>query len=667
MLLKALYDFAVSNKLLDDLAFKKDTAVRFIISLDSEGRCLGVTDTAVPPDRKKGALFSTPKSSRPNNSGLVSDFLVDEISAVFGLNTTPEKTQNTREAVKLAGKHNDFWQQIQQAATRPELAPLLEPVLKFYASFQQHPFTLWTAPFLSGLPWLALKDKPTRDGKGKPVWEVSCFSNATVDLVPDLFSFEVNGIRLIDDDLIRAYWLEAYQAESAASEEASERGVCLVTGEENAPLARTHTPMVTGFPPPAHTAGAGFVSGDKPAFLSYGLAQALNAPTSIIASKAYLRALKHMVGQEDHSYKLGPATLIWWTDGTPFPLRSRFRPNAMEVAAFMKSAWSGQEREPRQLEKFTSVTLAAAGPRLIVKDWMQITVGKAEQNFAQWFQDLEIVPIDYGPSSQAKSTEERKRNSADTETPSEYLPYSIFNLANTTIRPNAEGRYESKNLNPGLLTALYAAALQGRNKPLSLSLLKPLLDRFRARLIKDASAALREQSRFALIKLILIRNKTMTITPKIAETTDSAYVCGRLLSILTEIQKKAHEYKLEGPTVAEKYFGTASASPASVFPYLIKLSRHHLRKISRTEKFKGHERFLEEDLAGVLSLLGQTEQMRVCGKAPEYPRNLNLGGQGKFTLGFYQQQAFTTAAIKEARVAAALEKATNQKTESKAI
>ena len=650
MLLKALYDFAVSHKLLDDLAFKKDTPVRFIISLDSEGRCLGVTDTAVPPDRKKGALFSTPKSSRPNNSGLVSDFLIDEISAVFELNTAPEKTQNARETVKLAGKHGDFWQQVHQAATRPELALLLEPVLKFYASFQQHPFTLWTAPFLSGLPWLSLKDKPTRDGKGKLAWEVSCFSNTTVDLGTDLFTFEVNGVRLLDDDRIRAYWLEAYQAESAASEEASERGVCLVTGEENVPLARTHTPMVTGFPPPAHTAGAGFVSGEGPAFRSYGLDRALNAPTSIIASKAYLRALKHMVGQEDHSYKLGPATLIWWTDRTAFPLRSRLRPNAMEVAAFMKSAWSGQERESRQLEKFTSVTLAAAGPRLVVKDWIQITVGEAEENFGQWFKDLEIDPIDYGPSSQVARPSGRTRRSATTEAPNEYLPYSIFNLANTTIRPNAEGRYETEDLKPGFLSALYSAALQGRDKPLPLSLLKPLLERFRARIVKDSSIALREQSRFALIKLILIRNpasqNAMTLTPKLAETSDAAYNCGRLLSLFNALQRKAHSSGESGgklnTTLAERYFASASSSPNAAFGIMWRLHQAHLKKLRQGGE--PGERAAAGFRNAIMDICSRF--VGLAGQPPSFPRVFRLEEQGRFALGFYQQEAARATSIK---------------------
>ena len=654
MLLKALYDFAVSNKLLDDLAFKKETPVRFIISLDSEGRCLGAMDTAVMSDQKKGVLIDTPKSSRPTNSGLVSDFLVDEISAVLGLNTTPEKTQNDRETAKRIGKHGDFWQQIRQAATRPELAPLLEPVLKFYSSFQQHPFTLWTAPFLSGLPWLCLKDNATRDGKGKLVWEVfSCFTNTTADLGPDLFSFEVNDVRLLTDERIKAYWLEAYQAESAASEEASERGVCLVTGEENAPLARTHTPMVTGFPPPAHPAGAGFVSGDKPAFLSYGLAQALNAPTSIIASKAYLRALKHMVGQEDHSYPCGPSTLIWWTERTAFPLRSRLRPNAMEVASFMKSPWSGQEREPRQLEKFTSVTLAAAGPRLIVKDWIQITVGEAEENFAQWFQDLETDPIDYGPAAESKKPDkpsEKKTPAAPKEAPE---PYSIFSLAKMTIRSDSKGRYgkeELEKLDANVLRALYTAALRGRAKPLPLSLLKPLLDRFRARLVKDASAALREQSRFALIKLILIRNpasqNAMTLTPKLAETSDAAYNCGRLLSLFNALQRKAHSSGEGGgklnTTLAERYFASASSSPNAAFGIMWRLHQAHLKKLRQGGEpgERAAAGFKNAIMAICSRFVGQP------GLPPSFPRVFRLEEQGRFALGFYQQEAARAAAIK---------------------
>ena len=96
--------------------------------------------------------------------------------------------------------------------------------------------------------------------------------------------------------------------------------------------------------------------------------------------------------------------------------------------------------------------------------------------------------------------------------------------------------------------------------------------------------------------------------------------------------------------MSEKYFGTASTSPAYVFPYLVKLNRHHLQKIGKSAKYAGSERFLEEAIFSILSKLGQAEEMRRKKIAPAFPRTLDLQAQGRFALGFYQQMAADAAA-----------------------
>jgi CRISPR-associated protein Csd1 len=135
------------------------------------------------------------------------------------------------------------------------------------------------------------------------------------------------------------------------------------------------------------------------------------------------------------------------------------------------------------------------------------------------------------------------------------------------------------------------------------------------------------------------------IEPQVFETDDLAYNCGRLLAVLAEAQQKAHDYKLEGAGVAERYFGTACAAPASVFPLLLRLNRHHLKTISKSDTYKGHERFLEEAIQNIMALFrpGETHQ------PPVFPRVLNLQAQGRFALGFYQQQAADDAARRAAR------------------
>ena len=73
MLLKALYDFAHSRKLLDDLAFAQK-AIRWVIQLDAEGNLLGVLDTS--EDGKRGKEFSAPFTSRPKVAGGVAEVIL---------------------------------------------------------------------------------------------------------------------------------------------------------------------------------------------------------------------------------------------------------------------------------------------------------------------------------------------------------------------------------------------------------------------------------------------------------------------------------------------------------------------------------------------------------------------------------------------------------------
>jgi CRISPR-associated protein Csd1 len=86
-----------------------------------------------------------------------------------------------------------------------------------------------------------------------------------------------------------------------------------------------------------------------------------------------------------------------------------------------------------------------------------------------------------------------------------------------------------------------------------------------------------------------------------------------------------------------------------VFPYLVKLNRHHLQKISKSAKYAGGERFLEEDIFSILARLGQTEEMRQKKTPPAFPRILDLQAQGRFALGFYQQMAADAAARQASR------------------
>ena len=140
----------------------------------------------------------------------------------------------------------------------------------------------------------------------------------------------------------------------------------------------------------------------------------------------------------------------------------------------------------------------------------------------------------------------------------------------------------------------------------------------------------------------------MEIRPQLtADTDDSAYNCGRLLSVLSETQKKAQGYPKGFTGVAERYFGTASASPGTVLPLLLRLNRHHLDKIRKS----GSNPYEEIVIRDILSHFKSADRL-----PPVFPRHLDLQAQGRFALGFYQQQAADAAGRAERKEAKEAEK-----------
>ena len=608
MLLRHLNDFANSRKLLDNLAFKPK-AVRWIITLDEVGNLVGQGPVETEGEKRRGKAFDCPQTTRPKVAGGVAEFMADGITAVFGLDPNPEQPMSEKRRQDRGEnnrrKYDDFWAQIEQAREKT-LCSTLNILLAFKPEPGRVPFFLRRG--------ISSEAKPEE----KPAWWVTKAEGGEVKLGPDNFSFRVEEQLLLEDEIyIRPFWQSQFEKENENHEADAPHGLCLVTGESDQPIALTHNPKVQGVPnTPAF--GAAIVSFDKGAFASYGFEQSLNASTSTRAATAYCTALNAMLGRENHSLRLGQVACCFWTrnetDATSAWGALLNQADPLAVADFLKSPWVGREREALRQEQFHAVTLAGNSGRIVVRHWMQVTLETATENLQRWFRDLDLEPVRL-PSGKEKMP-----------------PLALFRLACATVR-------DAKDLQPEVTAQLFRAALEGAAP--SLTLLHPMLDRLRVDMARDGSTALLNHSRFALAKLILNRNRKDNIV-EIAErqttnTEDAAYQCGRLLAVLAEAQAKAHDYQLKGAGVTERYFGTAMASPASVFPILLKLNRHHLNKISKSDRYRGHDRFFDEAIQDVLT------------KVNQFPRTLDLHAQGRFAIGFYQQKAADRVAREAAR------------------
>ena len=102
---------------------------------------------------------------------------------------------------------------------------------------------------------------------------------------------------------------------------------------------------------------------------------------------------------------------------------------------------------------------------------------------------------------------------------------------------------------------------------------------------------------------------------------DPAYLLGRLFAVLEFVQKDANPGITS--TIRDRYFNSACATPASVFPILIRLKNSHIKKLERDNA--GTKVYYEKLLTEIL------------GELNKIPVRLTLEEQGMFDLGYYHQ------------------------------
>ncbi len=96
--------------------------------------------------------------------------------------------------------------------------------------------------------------------------------------------------------------------------------------------------------------------------------------------------------------------------------------------------------------------------------------------------------------------------------------------------------------------------------------------------------------------------------------------------------------------VLERFFGAASTAPRSVFPLLLRLNRHHMKKVR--DDNPGFAFNLERELEARPRPLQSSD---ACD--PDFPALLGLPEQGRFALGFYHQRAAYRAESAERKAA----------------
>ena len=133
------------------------------------------------------------------------------------------------------------------------------------------------------------------------------------------------------------------------------------------------------------------------------------------------------------------------------------------------------------------------------------------------------------------------------------------------------------------------------------------------------------RNRAAIIKAYYLKNTHKDVPKEVLtvalnlDSTNVPYNLGRLFSVLEAIQTYANPGI--NATIKDKYFNSASSTPATIFPLLMNLSQKHLRKIG-----------------GGMRVVYDKQVLEITGKlGEEFPARLSLAEQGAFQLGYYHQ------------------------------
>lgn len=104
------------------------------------------------------------------------------------------------------------------------------------------------------------------------------------------------------------------------------------------------------------------------------------------------------------------------------------------------------------------------------------------------------------------------------------------------------------------------------------------------------------------------------------ENKDPAYLCGRLFAVYEKIQQDSSGGNLNR-TIKDSYFASACARPSSIMTKLSQLAQNHMHKLNESTAIFYNKLIGEimNDFEGA------------------FPQTLDLDSQGKFIIGYYQQ------------------------------
>lgn len=583
MLIKALSDYydilAVDGKILPDGYSKVN--VHYLIGLTAEGKIEKIIDCQerVQSQNQKGKVKEKwiPRieemPQRTEKPGIDSNIVEHRPLYIFGLNMDGEILTTDDRTGKARKSHEAFVK-----ANLEFIDGLNSPVINAYRNF----LNSW---------------KPEEETENEELLSLG------KNYGKSGFAFCLMGypdFPLHLDTQIRRKWEQNLHTDLDRKDN-EHMAQCAVSGEK-AEIARIHSKIKGVYGGLA--TGSVLIGFNNPSENSYGNDQSYNSNISLQIMKKYTEALNFLLAGTRHKVILDDVTVIFWAMDASENYEDTFmavlcgqsdKLNAEETEDMLKilleSAEKGKMTEKRlqvlDMVKpevdFYMLGLKPNSSRLSVKFICRRKFAELLWNVARFQRDMQV--------------------SAD------FHPVSIGRLKEELRSPKST----SEKVNPALLTKLFEAAIYGNRYPDS------LLATVVRRVKTDGDYSI-NAVRAGMIKACINRNykKEEFGVALDKENCGQAYLCGRLFAVLEKLQRDASGTKLNR-TIKDAYFASASSKPAIVFPKLLKLAQNHLNKV----KSPGYYNILMGEIMDKLN--------------GEFPETLLLQDQGRFIIGYYQQ------------------------------
>lgn len=578
MILQALNDYyqRLRNDSMADVAaegFQKQP-IPFVVVLNRSGRFVGLMDTRSGDGKRKTARqFTVPKAVK-KTSGVAANLLWGGPAYVFGRPKLDPKKDPGRLSERAVEQRRCF---IEAIGTR-------------LASVLSDEGVDAVSRFLKAGAFDSVFEHPS--------WPEIEKSSANL-------SFQLEN----DTFLVCERPAVIHALASEKTDVERRRQACLVTGEPDEP-ARLHASIKGVYG--AQPSGASIVSFNLAAFTSYGKKQSSNAPVGKRAEFAYTTALNHLLTKgSGQRLQVGDASTVFWAekrheienvfaDLFGEPPKGEPQQDYKQLVATFRAPITGAPPQFDPKTRFFVLGLAPNAARIAVRFWYVGSVAEVAGNVEQHFDDIEIIHAPNQPK---------------------YL--SLFRLL---VATSAQGKAENT---PQDLAGEFMKAILS-DAPYPQTILGAAIRRCRAE---------REITypRASLIKAVLVRETRYYKKPAkevgmSLDTTNSnaGYRLGRLFATLEKIQEEASPGI--NATIRDRFYGSASATPVSAFPHLMKLKNHHLAKLENRGRAVNFERTIGDIM----------EDLK------EFPPHLSLPDQGRFAVGYYhQRQAFFTSSRKE--------------------